>query len=505
MPGVGANREDDGPTGAVIKSAGIFVVRAPEKRSGSETEVVISTSPHGTPPAPTEADRPVRGNTWRVGWPLSALCLGFPLWWVLGLSVLILPILAVPMAIELMRRGNIHVPRGFGWWLLYLLWLAGSVFVLWVDVPGAVPGGGPSRILTFALRFALHLAATVVFLYVGNLSERELPTKRVVRLFAFLFVVTVAGGYLGLLAPNLQFNSAVEYLLPGSVTDIPFVRELVHPSVAQLQSFLGYEEARPSAPFAYTNEWGANLALFLPFFVLAWLGRGGGWRRPLGVLILLASIVPIVYSLNRGVWLALGIAGLYTVARLAAAGKLLALQAMVAAVLVGGVLVMATPLLELATLRLETPHSNQGRVQLAEETLRAGLSSPVVGYGTTRDVAGNFESAVAVSSDACPRCGSPPFGTHGHLYRVVFTNGYIGTALFMGFFVIRFARHWRDRHPVTIAACTTILIFGLFTLYYNLVPFPLITVMVGLALAWRVSARPPESQDTPGRPGAVPA
>lgn len=440
---------------------------------------------------PADADVPTRSRRgFKAGWPLSVLCLGFPLWWALGVSAFILPLMAVPMGLELLRRRSVHVPRGFGLWLLFLVWVAAGVFVLWADAPGAIPGGESTRIVSFGLRLAYYAAITVVFLYIGNLSERELSTSRVTRLFAFLFLVSVGGGYLGLIAPHFEFTSPVEYLLPGSLANNAYVQDLVHPSTAQIQTFLGYEEARPKAPFSYTNEWGANIALFMPFFVVSWLRRGAGWRRPAGALVLAASIVPIIYSLNRGVWLGLVVAALYVIIRLAAAGKVLALQALLVGALVGGGVVASTPLLDLATLRLDTPHSNEGRLLLAQETLRSAAGSPVVGYGTTRDVQGNLDSAAVTASEACPLCGSPPFGTHGHLYRVVFTNGYVGTALFLGFFLVRFARHWRDRDPVVVATCTIGVMFALFLLFYNLLAFPLLTLMAGLALAWRLHARP---------------
>ena len=50
------------------------------------------------------------------------------------------------------------------------------------------------------------------------------------------------------LAPSLQLQSLLEVVLPDRVASIPFVREQIHPSVAQVQSFLGYAEARPTAP-----------------------------------------------------------------------------------------------------------------------------------------------------------------------------------------------------------------------------------------------------------------
>ena len=42
---------------------------------------------------------------------------------------------------------------------------------------------------------------------------------RVIRMIAYLFVITVLGGLLGLAAPNLNFPSFLELFLPASVTN----------------------------------------------------------------------------------------------------------------------------------------------------------------------------------------------------------------------------------------------------------------------------------------------
>ena len=88
----------------------------------------------------------VRLGLWTVlvprnAWPLAALVIGLPLWWVLGLVELAPIALAVPMAVQLLRRRTIHLPGGFGWWLLFLGWVLLGAALLWVDAPGACPAG----------------------------------------------------------------------------------------------------------------------------------------------------------------------------------------------------------------------------------------------------------------------------------------------------------------------------------------------------------------------------
>ena len=63
--------------------------------------------------------------------------------------------------------------------------------------PWGGAGGGGSRLLVFSYRFAWHLTITIVLLWVMNLGER--PSRPcAVRLMGVMFLVTVAGGWLGL-------------------------------------------------------------------------------------------------------------------------------------------------------------------------------------------------------------------------------------------------------------------------------------------------------------------
>lgn len=423
----------------------------------------------------------------RDGWPLSVLYLGFPLWWVLGLSEIIFIFAAVPMAVWLYRNRPVRLPRGFGLWLLFLGWVLVGVFVLQSSAPGSIQSeGGFGRYLTYGYRLAVYLAITVVLLYVGNHRERNLPARRIARLLGYLFVIVVIGGLVGTLLPQIEFTSAVEYLIPGGLRSNGFVQELVHPRTSYVQTVLGYAENRPTAPFRYANSWGANYSLLLPFFLLGWLGPGAGWRRFAAPVVLIASAVPVVYSLNRGLWGALALGTLYLAIRLAAMGRMIALNALVGGFLVAALLFLFSPLGTLASERLDHPHSNDRREQLSSLTISSVVEgSPIIGYGTTRNVQGSFFSIAGGETEACPGCGVPPLGTQGAFFAVVFFQGLVGAALFLTFFIVRFFRHWRDRSPYAIACCTILVMFGLEIFVYDFNGPPLYTLMIALALMWR--------------------
>jgi hypothetical protein len=462
------------------------------------TPAAGTRSTQATRPAPVPASRLLP-----AGWPLTALFLGFPLWWMLGLATFAFVLFAVPMAIELLTRRGLRAPRGFGTWLVFLGWLLAGAATLWVDAPGAEPGGGGAgRLIVFGYRAAMYFSATIALLYVLNLPERALPTRRVVRLLGYMFVVTTCGGLLGVVAPGFAFTSPMEMVLPEGIATNEFVRSMIHPAAADVQSILGYDEARPIAPFSFANSWGANFSLYLPFFVLAWWGRGAGWRRWVAPFVLLAALVPTVYSLNRGLWLALGFGACYLAVRLAAMGKFWALNLIGAAIVIGGLAFALSPLGTMVQQRMDAPHSNDRRADLAVATVQAVVeASPLLGFGSTRDVEGSFASIAGGATPECPDCKPPPLGTQGQLWMVVFSQGIVGLALFLAFFGRRFLAHWRERTPLAIAGCCVLAFFGIELLVYDTFDAPMVTVMITLGLLARgVPSAAQESDQAGGSP-----
>jgi hypothetical protein len=421
-------------------------------------------------------------------WPLAALYLGFPAWWLLGLGEFVFLLVAAPLAIQLIRRpGPILLPRGFGIWMLFLLWVLLGVVTLGLEAPGAVMDEGAfGRYLTFGYRLAVLVAATVTLLYVGNCDEDELPTRTVTRLLGYMFVVTAIGGVVGALLPPMSLTSPLQLVLPGGLADNPFVVSLTEPRTAEIQTVLGYAESRPVAPFNYSNSWGANYSLFLPFFLLSWFGKEAGWRAKVAPLVLVGSLIPVVYSLNRGLWGALGIGLAYVALRLALLGRTRALQALVVSALLAGLVLVMSPLATTVQDRLDHPHSNDRRGQLLTLTVESvAEGSPVLGFGTTRNVQGSFASIAGGESADCGGCGVPPLGTQGTLWGVVFFQGLVGATLFLIFFFRWFLRCRRGRSAVAIAVTTTLLMASVELFVYDFGSAPLNTIMIGLALVWR--------------------
>lgn len=427
----------------------------------------------------------------RPGWPLVVIFAGMPLWWVLGLTQIIFFLMSVPMAVYLMRRRRVLVPRGLGVWLLFLVWLLGGLFVLQTDAPGAIPGESNARYLTFSYRVGWYILGTIALLYVTN-TRSFLSTQRIGQALSLMCLTLVGGGLLGVLVPTLEFPSALELALPSSISNNGFVNSLIHPQTAQIQDFLGYVEPRPSAPFSYTNEWGLNLAVTLPFFVVTWWRRGK-WYRASVPLVLVLAVLPVVSSLNRGLWLAFLVVAFFLAVRYALTGRLSLLTGLIIVVVLAAVSLAVSPLGDLIQDRINTPHSNQGRANLSSLSVRSALEgSPAIGFGTTRNVQGNFTSIAGGATDRCPGCSPPPLGTQGHLWLLLFGAGLGGLALYVTFFAGQFLRHLRDRSAYSVAGQCALLALFVTMPVYNAVSTVAFMALIAVAIMDREADSLPE-------------
>jgi hypothetical protein len=296
-------------------------------------------------------------------------------------------------------------------------------------------------------------------------------------------MIVVVGGYAGILFGSHTFTSAIEFVIPHRLLDQAFVQELVQPVFANVVSFLGYPLPRPSAPFPYTNNWGGNIAVLTPVALAAISTTKPGLRRKIIIGFLIASLVPMVISLNRGMFLSLGGGLLYVAIRLAMRGRVGALVSLIGLLVVVVAIVAATPLshLVLANVSSSHGHSNTTRLSVAQESIQGANRSPLFGWGEPQDVNDQY--------------GSPPIGSQGQLWMVLYSDGYVATGLFIIFFLVVF---WQTRrakgtaglwlHAVPLIALAQISVYGW-------LPIELQVVMVISALAYRRCWTPVSSRN----------
>jgi hypothetical protein len=442
-------------------------------------------------------------------WPLTGLLLLYPLWWVLGLGVLIFPIAAVPMAVILIRQHlagrPVRIPPGFVLWLVFLAVVLLGLAALDAAPAGTVAGGAGARLAGAGYRVVGYASLTVLLLYAGNLRESELPQRRLVRLLAWLFALTVAGGLVGTFAGHLALTSPVELLLPAELRGNGFIQSLVHPYAAQVMDVGGGAVPRPAAPWGYTNTWGNNIVLLTGWFVAATWGLGA--RRPVRVLalgLLAIAVIPVVHSLNRGMWIGLALVAGWVAIRLALSsapsaasphpaapvrGRLTPLVAGAGAAALLGVALAASPLGDTVRQRLDHGRSDGIRAYLSERALAGVAESPVIGFGSTRSTQGGRHSIAIGPTPDCEQCGSFTIGGNGQLWQLLFAHGLLGTAAYFGFFGYGMWRFRRDRSAVGLAGTGAIVGSFVSALWYNALVTPLAFLMLSYALLWRNSER----------------
>ena len=434
------------------------------------TSLLAAQSQAGGQPSRPGA-QPGRKATPRQGlpltWPLVALFAAFPVWWALGVGSFTWIILAVPMLASLIWRRRGRVPIAF------ILWIA---FTSWVLLSGLQLESG-TKILTFSYRLAIYAAAGILFVYTYNLPRSSSLDIKILRILTIFWMVVVIGGYAGILFGSHTFTPPFEKILPGSLRHQAFIKELVQPVFAEVRTFLGFPIARPAAPFPYSNYWGGNIAVLTPVAIAGAITAGRGFRRKLIIGMLVASLVPMVFSLNRGMFLSLGFGITYVAVRLALRGRVAAFSWLLGIILLLVVILVATPLGHLIAVSFSSTHghSDSTRISASQLALSGTAQSPIFGHGEPTPVLGQIQQ--------------PPIGTQGQIWMVLYSNGVPAGIFFVGFFA---AAWWQTRrargmaglwlHTIPLIALPQIVVYGW-------LPVELQVVMVTSALAYRMCWR----------------
>ena len=288
-----------------------------------------------------------------------------------------------------------------------------------------------------------------------------------------------------MVVPGFQFKSPMAYLLPHGMQQNNLVQAALYPGFSQVTDVLGIIHGRPKAPFEYTNTWGNCLTILLPWLLVAWWSYGSKRQRKWALIVVAAALIPLVYSLNRTVWVGVALTAVYVAVRLAARGRLAMLGVVLAGLALVGVAVVATPLQGLITSRLQHQQSNSIRGSLSLAAIEDANAAPVIGYGDTRHQQGSASSIAVGPTADCPSCGQFPVGSNGQLYLLLVCNGWVGTGLFLSFFAYLAWRYRRDRTPYGMAGVLVILLSFLYMFAYVSVTAALEFTMFSVALLWR--------------------
>jgi hypothetical protein len=397
----------------------------------------------------------------------GAMIAGYPLAWALGLGPVVFPAVAVLMVVWLIRFRPLRVPGGTISFALFLVLVAASV----IEVDSM------SRVALWSLRLGWYAAAFVTFVYLARQTSSRARLV-IVRSLIVLWAFSIAGGYGALVAPDLSWSTPVSAVLPSSIASDDFVRDLVVPRMAEVQTFwTGVRLDRPAAPFPYTNAWGSSVALLTPFVLAALQDRRIGLPRWVVVAMLAAGLVPFYFALNRGAWLSLLLGVAYGGLRSALVNRRLVPLTVVTGVAALGLLLASTTgVLDTAIEQLQTrsADSNETRANIYLETIEQSARSPMIGHGTPRPNPSNPDG--------------PPLGTHGQIWAIMFAHGYLALALYVAFFIYGFVR---ARAPDSIShwAKVAVLIGLLQMPIYGHLPTQLFIMMGAVSIAaWPAGA-----------------
>jgi len=147
--------------------------------------------------------------------------------------------------------------------------------------------------------------------------------------------------------------------------------------------------------------------------------------------------------------------------------------------------VLASPLQSLISQRLSHGKSNAVRSSLSGLATQDALSSPLIGYGDTRHELGSTNSIVVGKTAKCHSCGSRDIGGNGQFWMLLISTGFLGAALYCGFFGYGIWRYWRDPTPYGMAGVLVLLLGFPFMIVYIAVGPPLTWTMLAYAILWK--------------------
>ena len=399
----------------------------------------------------------------RPGWIVATLFVLNPVWWVLGFGGLVWGLMCVPVWLWIARRPDVRRPPMVALFALFVVW----------SVVCATRIDRFTGFLSFAFRTSGYLTALGLAIYVYN--ERRVTRDGFVRFVAWLWVAAIVGGYLAFVLPNQRISPTLaSVLLPSSIKQNDFVGNLVTPGFAQVQNLFGLPIPRPTTLFKFTNEWGGNVGLLTPFFVASFLYSAKRSERRFGTVMMFAAVPPIIVSVNRGLWISIGVIFVVLAVRSFLQGHTAPAKILGAAVVFIAFVLLFTPLGAVITGRLSESDVST-REGIYGEAWRGALESPFFGWGTTRPSTNPF---------------SPAVGTHGQMWLVMFANGLVGLAIYVGWALSSAVGALRRTDRVSMMLACTILVGGIQMAFYSLVPVALAIVLIAIGLV----NRPPDEQ-----------
>ncbi len=345
---------------------------------------------------------------WIHGWPVVLPFAAYALWWVLGIGDFVWIIAGIVIAVMWVSTKQLRIPPVFIMWLLFVVWVMASLAM--TDTSG--------RLLGAVYRLLLYLAATALAIHTYN-SAHSLSVWRVSNAMVWFLAGMTVCGYLAIAFPELSIRTPMAWIMPSSLASNDLIADMIVRRTTQWNPDAWVPQAvRPAAPFLYANTWGNVYSLVLPFALIhLWLT----WHTPRRwwvLLVVFASIYPALATLNRGMFIGLGVVGLWVALQALRRGRVIAVLSSLFVLMVAAVVWVFSPPGQQFIQRIEVTNSTEDRGELYLSTLQEALKSPLFGYGSPRPAAEPW---------------LPSMGTQGQLWTVMYSFGFVGLFLFLGF------------------------------------------------------------------------
>ena len=396
------------------------------------------------------------------GWIVYALFVLNPVFWLMGLGGMIWAAASLPLMVWILLRPGLQRPPATTLYIAYTIWAGFSIVML----------DSFTRVLAFGMRYGVYLTSIGLAVYVFN--ERRVTRTTFVNWLSMLWVWAIVGGYLGLAFPRTRLNvTPASLLLPRSIASNEFVGNLVRPRFAQVQNIGGVSIPRPATLWAFTNEWGGNVGLLTPFFIAAFVYSPDPRRRRLGTIGLIVGTPVMILSVNRGLWLSVGVVLALVAIRSLIAGRTGPIKLLIGAVVVVAFMLAATPIGAVVAGRLSNS-SADSREGIYREAWEGALRSPILGYGGPRPSENPF---------------SPSVGTHGHIFFAMFSHGLVGLALYVSWMISAMYQALRRHDPVSVMLASVVFVGALQMFFYNMFAGSLPIILIAVGLLFRADDR----------------
>ncbi|GAB3701526.1 O-antigen ligase domain-containing protein [Corynebacterium nasicanis] len=409
--------------------------------------------------------------TARLAAPVLLPFAAYVLWWVLGIGDFVWIIAgAVILAMWVGARG-VRIPPVFLWWFLFVAWVAVTL----------VMNDSAGRFIGAVYRLLLYISAGLLALHTYH-ARHSLTVWNVTRAMVWFLAGMSAVGYLALAFPQAVIRTPASWVMPASLARNELVEQMIIRRMTHWNPAAWIDQAvRPVAPFLYANTWGNVYSLVLPLVLLhLWLAWHTRARWPV-VFVVLASVYPALSTLNRGMFIGLGVVLLWVALQAVRRGRVLTALGGLAVAAGAATAWLLSPLGSLLLARVDTTYSTVDRLALYRATVEAVWHSPVVGYGSPRPAEEPW---------------LPSLGTQGQLWTVLYSHGVVGAALFLGFLLGAFLLMVQRRDVVGSVLGGIVLATVVETIFYGM--------MTGIMVSFVVIAlglRPDTALSSGDRPG----